>query len=314
MRSSARLPTAPRPGVDPALVITETHRGRGRTAVDTWVLADGCWLMNVRYQALAVSCPRTRRSDPSARLLTLAAVDPGDWSLLRGGRLAERPSDGRTLLGVDQSTAFDFRGHGGGSAVAVHIMHARLTLSVETVRRGLENLHPGLPMYPLVLHHLQHLGNLTTTSPQMFGNLGMVTIGLVRSLLISSADDVRSVRAAGDLVTRIERYIDEHIDHHDLGADTISAAHNISVRQLYKIWPAEHGSLTGHIASRRLGQARTSLLTHQHLSIAAIAQKHGFTHATHFTQRFRAAYGVTPSGWRRRHQATVGVGKVGVTK
>ncbi|WP_020107529.1 AraC family transcriptional regulator [Nocardia sp. 348MFTsu5.1] len=294
---------APYQGVDPHLMMSESHHGRGRTSVDEWVLGDGSWLMSFRYHGLAVSCPRNRRTDPSTRLLTMAVFDPGDWALLRHGQPAIQRADGPTLVGLDQSSAFDFRGHGDGSAVAVHITHARLTLAIETVRRGLEHLHPGLPMYPLALQHLQQLGVLAATSPQMLADLSASTIGVVRSLLISSADDALAVGAANDLITRIERYIDENIDQKDLGADTIAAAHNISVRQLYKIWPAKHGSLTGHIASRRLGQARTSLLTHQHLSIAAIAQKHGFTHPTHFTQRFRATYGVTPSGWRRRNQS-----------
>lgn len=47
------------------------------------------------------------------------------------------------------------------------------------------------------------------------------------------------------------------------------------------------------------GGARADLAD-RHLPIAAVARRWGFKDPTHFTRRFRAAYGVLPSEWRRR--------------
>ncbi|WP_443217637.1 helix-turn-helix domain-containing protein [Saccharothrix sp. CCNWYY140] len=55
------------------------------------------------------------------------------------------------------------------------------------------------------------------------------------------------------------------------------------------------------IISERLRGAREDLIrrTDRSRTIATIARRWGFGDPTHFTRRFRAAYGITPSEWRR---------------
>jgi AraC-like DNA-binding protein len=284
-------------------MVSETHRGAGDTSVDHWPLGDGTWLMRVRYRGLSVSSARDHRTESSARLITVVVLTPGDWSLTRHGiPVAHRPGES-TLTALDQSSAFDFRGPGTGSAIALHLTHARLTLSIETIHQGIEHLHPSLPLYPLVQNHLQQLGVIAAGAPSILPELASSTSALVRALLISAADTAPVTDSTDSLVNTIERYIDTNLDSLELTADTIAAAHNISPRQLYKIWPATNGTLAGHITIRRLERARVTLLTHRHLTVAAVARRHGFTQPTHFTHRFRDVFGTTPTQWRRRHDA-----------
>jgi AraC-like DNA-binding protein len=236
-------------------------------------------------------------------MITVAVLTPGDWSLTTHGTpVAQRPGE-PTLIALDQSSTFDFRGPGTGSAIALHMTHARLTLSIETIHQGIEHMHPTLPLYPLVENHLQQLGVIAAGAPSILPELSPSTGALVRSLLISAADTATVTDTTHSLIRTIERYIDTNLDSLELTADTIAAAHNISPRQLYKIWPATNGTLAGHITIRRLERARTTLLTHRHLTIAAVARRHGFTQPTHFTHKFREVFGTTPTQWRRRHNA-----------
>jgi AraC-like DNA-binding protein len=289
------------PGISAHVMVSKTHRGAGDTSVDHWSLGDGTWLTHGRYRGLSVSSGRDHRTDSSARMITVAVLTPGTWSLISHGTPVTGRAGEPTLIVLDQSSAFDFRGPGTGSAIALHMTHARLTLSIETIHQGIEHLRPALPLYPLVQNHVQQLGVIAAGAPAILPELAPSTCALVRSLLISAADTASVADSAHPLVTTIERYIDTNLDSLELTADTIAAAHNISPRQLYKIWPAANGTLAGHITTRRLERARTTLLTHRHLTIAAVARRHGFTQPTHFTHKFREVFGTTPTQWRRRH-------------
>jgi AraC-like DNA-binding protein len=74
----------------------------------------------------------------------------------------------------------------------------------------------------------------------------------------------------------------------------------ISVRQVYKLWEAEPRPLGQWILERRLDAARHELTSPRGRSqtIAAIARRWGFADSTHFSRRFRQAYGMSPREWR----------------
>ncbi|WP_067652068.1 AraC family transcriptional regulator [Nocardia harenae] len=290
------------PGLAARVTVTGTHRGRGETSAEHHPLGDGAWLTRLRYAGLAASSAREHRTDPSARIVSVAVLTPGEWALTARGIAVPADPSRPTLIALDQSGPFDFRGHGSGSAVLVHIGHARLTLSIETVHRGLDHLHPGLALYPLVRNHLQQLGAVAAEAPALLPTLGPSTIALIRSLLISAADAARGELPERTPIAAVERYIADHLDEPGLCAERIAAAHCISARQLYKIWPAGNGPLAGYITARRLERARITLRTQPHLSIAEVARRHGFAHPTHFSHRFRDAFGCSPSAWRRGHR------------
>jgi AraC-like DNA-binding protein len=49
----------------------------------------------------------------------------------------------------------------------------------------------------------------------------------------------------------------------------------------------------------RLEGARREISRNESVGIAAVARRWGFTDATHFGRRFRAAYGISPREWRQ---------------
>jgi AraC-like DNA-binding protein len=99
----------------------------------------------------------------------------------------------------------------------------------------------------------------------------------------------------------VRAYVQQHLTGATLTPATIAAAHNVSVRQLYKTFAAAGLSLEQWLIGLRLEAARSGLVSPagRRRSIAATAHAHGFADASHFTARFRAAYGLTPRDWQR---------------
>jgi len=87
----------------------------------------------------------------------------------------------------------------------------------------------------------------------------------------------------------------------DLQPSTIAAAHHISLRYLYKLCAQADFSLEQWIIGERLQGARDELTRPEsrQRTIAMVARRWGFSAPTHFSRRFRTAYGLTPSEWRR---------------
>jgi AraC-like DNA-binding protein len=161
------------------------------------------------------------------------------------------------------------------------------------------------PLYGLMVNHINGLtrrADELSADPSAAG-VGMVSVELARALLASAAHDPRYRRdaLATTLLTQVRAYIRQHLADPDLTPENIAAAHNISVRYLYKLCAAADFSLHQWITSQRLQGARDELagLASEHRSIAMIAQRWGFSNPTHFSRRFRATYGISPRDWRQ---------------
>ena len=105
---------------------------------------------------------------------------------------------------------------------------------------------------------------------------------------------------AETLMTRVTTFVGLHLRDPDLTPERIAAAHNVSVRQLYKACAAAGMSLERWIIDQRLEAARADLLTPsgRRRSIAATARACGFRDPSHFSRRFRDAYGMSPRDWQ----------------
>jgi len=132
--------------------------------------------------------------------------------------------------------------------------------------------------------------------------VGTATIELLRALVVSAAQHDRFVPGvrAETLVTRVQTYLAQHLDDIELTPAAIAAIHNVSVRQLYKAFAAAGLSLEQWVIGQRLEAARAQLRSPAGLrrSIAATARTCGFQDPSHFTRRFRAAYGLSPRDWQ----------------
>ncbi|MFD7962948.1 AraC family transcriptional regulator [Streptomyces zaomyceticus] len=199
---------------------------------------------------------------------------------------------------------YGWSGHGASQALTIDAEH--LGLPVDTVARASVRLRSS-PVHDLLLGHLHSLfrnpGRLETDPGA--GALANGTTDLVRALLTSAAHDERDLRVReamdNSLVTRIMAYTRRHLTDPDLGPERIAAEHAISKRQLYVVLARVGIRLEQWLIAERLETACRLLASPRHaaLPVSAVAARCGFTSPSHFTRRFRSAYGTTPSEWRR---------------
>ncbi|MBP2327175.1 AraC-like DNA-binding protein [Kibdelosporangium banguiense] len=209
------------------------------------------------------------------------------------------------LMAVDLSAPYEFSWPGNGAAGCVQIPFEQLGLSVDIIRSAVGNLRAS-PLYQLFANHVAHLSRDADRLSADPGAaiLGAATVELARALLISAArpDQHSNAVMHQTLLTRVRAYVRQHLTDPDLSPATIAAAHNVSLRYLYKICAQAGFSLEQWIIGERLHGAREELIRpgSRGRTIAMVARQWGFSDPTHFTRRFRSAYGVTPSEWRAR--------------
>ena len=191
----------------------------------------------------------------------------------------------------------------GGENAWFHIPLARLVLPRDYATRASEVIHTS-PLAAQLQRHLQVLfrdADVISQGPAA-STVAEATTNLVRAALISAVDEEPFPPDGGDqdLATVAKGYIDQHLADPDLGADRIARAMFISVRQVYKLWETEPGPLGQWIVERRLEAARRELTSPRgrNQTVAAIARRWGFADSTHFSRRFRLAYGMSPREWR----------------
>lgn len=208
------------------------------------------------------------------------------------------------LLAVDLSAPYDYSWSGDGAAGCIQIPLDHLGLPVDVIRQGIGSLRAS-PLYRLVTDHITNLARdpAAIAANPAAGSVAAASIDLSRALLASAAGNDRHARQAlaETLLTRIRAYVRRNLSDPDLSPASIAAAHNISLRHLYKLCAAADLSLEQWIITERLHGARHELQLpdSRHLPVAAIARRWGFRDPTHFTRRFKARYGTTPSRWRR---------------
>ncbi|MBF6329167.1 helix-turn-helix domain-containing protein [Nocardia transvalensis] len=248
------------------------------------------------------------RSAPNP--LLAVCVQRSSGFLLTQAEIHRRMTPGQ-LYAVDFDLPYEIDWPDNGVASAMYIPAERLGLSAETIRAGAARPHSS-PLHPLVTGHLRLLSQCADElqSDTAARELGDSCVELVRALLVSAAGQVRAdgtVVPEDILLTQIRDYIGRRLNDPELGAARIARAHHISVRHLYKVCAAANFGLEQWIIEQRLELARGALARpdNAHRSIAALAHSCGFRDPSHFARRFRAAYGISPSEWRRlaREQA-----------
>ena len=160
------------------------------------------------------------------------------------------------------------------------------------------------PVHGLLWEHLAQLSRDADkiTRRGSAAMVGGATIELVRALLSSvGRDPGGSDTWDQTLETRLVTYIDQHLTDPDLCAEELARVHEISVRQLYKLWSRHETSLSQWIIHKRLEGARADLCAvgNNQVTIAAVARRWRFINATHFSRRFREVYGMSPREWRQ---------------
>lgn len=87
-----------------------------------------------------------------------------------------------------------------------------------------------------------------------------------------------------------------------LNPTSFAAEHGISVRTLHAVFTVSGNSFMRELLGMRLARARSFLEDRRYdaKTVAEIALLVGFVNADHFTARFRKAFGMPPTEWRKR--------------
>ncbi|WP_433663253.1 helix-turn-helix domain-containing protein [Nocardia sp. CA-128927] len=193
----------------------------------------------------------------------------------------------------------------GGLAECLLLPTDELGLSAETIRTAMSRPQSS-PICNLLANHISLI---CASSDALEGDpatreLGDSILEMARAFLMSAAacgNEDGTALPQDVLLTQIRDYVQRRLADPDLNPARIARAHNVSVRHLYKVCARAGFSLEQWIIGQRLERVRSDLarVDTRHRSIAAIAYNRGLRDPAHLTRRFRAAYGVTPSQWRR---------------
>jgi len=99
----------------------------------------------------------------------------------------------------------------------------------------------------------------------------------------------------------IKRYVEQHLSDPSLSIEHISLEHRVSKRYLHWLFRDEPMTLNELIIFKRLGRCRDDLRNPEsgHLHISQIAYYWGFANTSHFSKRYRACFGESPTETRR---------------
>ncbi|MFI6291290.1 helix-turn-helix domain-containing protein [Nonomuraea sp. NPDC050790] len=235
---------------------------------------------------------------PPVVALALQTAGQGRFDQLGRQRTVGR----RELMLNDLTSPYEFGWSGHGASQAFIVGYDVLGLPVDVVRRAAPRLTAS-PLYELVRHHFDTLARLAPGLAHTPGLDALETAGieLMRALIISVTGE-EGRRPPEPLLTTILAHIRHNLAAPDLTPAGVAAAHGISPRQLYKLCDQAGISLEQWIITQRLEGARRELATPGGRAIASVARAWGFTSASHFTRRFRQAYGLSPRQWRQSNQ------------
>jgi AraC-like DNA-binding protein len=274
--------------------------GRIRARMDLWMYGRANLFTADASGFRLVRTPKHVRMEAPA-IVAIAVQPHGQGRFTQFGR--DQLVGAGDLMLSDLTAPYAFSWEGTGGSRAFQIPYDQLALPVDVVRRAGGRL-PASPLYDLVLRHLRHLVRSADdlAADPAAATLGTATTELVRALLVSAAADERLEPSvmAGTLLTRVRVHVQQRLTDPELTPERIAAAHSVSVRQLYKVFAAAGTSLEQWIIEQRLEAARAELRTPagRRRPIAATARACGFRDPSHFSRRFRAAYGLSPRDWQ----------------
>jgi AraC-like DNA-binding protein len=278
----------------------------------------GFWalLTATRFGALTVTSLATRSDEPYEVTRTPALIrrsDPETYRLVLNTRGRSRlAQDGRdNALGVGDLALYDtsrpFNGWRGPDLapnewVMVTFPRASLPLSPSAVRPLL-----GVPMSgerdvgALVSGFVRRLAaDIDRYTLQDVPGLSATLVDLIAILLARTAGDIAAEPDQRTLMVRVQAFIRDRLGDPGLTPAMVAAAHNISTRQLQRLFQASGMTVTGWIRERRLERCRRDLADPLLFGrpIHAVAARWGFTDAAHFNHLFRGAYGTGPKAYR----------------
>lgn len=123
-------------------------------------------------------------------------------------------------------------------------------------------------------------------------------LAILVALAVGTDAGMRSYRH--DVLTRIRRVMRARLHEPELDPAKVAAQFRISKRNLHAIFRAGGSTFGADLMAMRLESAGEHLRNRRFsgMSISEIAFLNGFSSASHFSRRFRQAYGMSPRAYR----------------
>jgi AraC-like DNA-binding protein len=114
---------------------------------------------------------------------------------------------------------------------------------------------------------------------------------------IAGSDSMRAARFKA-----IKEHIAANLDQQDLSIAIVAARHQLTARQLQRLFEAEDVTFTKFVLEQRLARAHRMLADPRYagMKVSAVAFDAGFGDLSYFNRSFRARYDVAPSDVRAR--------------
>jgi AraC-like DNA-binding protein len=137
--------------------------------------------------------------------------------------------------------------------------------------------------------------NLQRMSPET-ARLALPSIlQLAAATVNAEVDEEKQAAVRTALADAVRRHIEAKLLEPDLSADSVMRTFGMSRRTLYRLFEAL-GGFKAYLQKQRLRRAWDALRAPElrHLSIAEIAQLHGFVNPESFSRNFRSQFNLTP--------------------
>lgn len=279
----------------------ETHTGNPRAFTGRIALSriGGLDVAEIHASRCRIVKPKAALERTPDQYLFLIMQTRGEALLSQGGNEALlRPGD---FTFIDSRTSSDFILGAGDAQISCHLPWplVRDRFEERTVPRA-RRFDGANGDAALVSRYVDHLQTLPGTVETEDGDAAVDALFSILDWLLRPGDRSVSRPARRATLTRVQRFIDSHLGHPALDTTMLAEAHNMSRRTLYRLFSKIGTSPTCWIWERRLTLARAMLSApgSANVPITMIAYDCGFNDSAHFTRRFKARFGLTPSSYR----------------
>lgn len=137
--------------------------------------------------------------------------------------------------------------------------------------------------------------------------LGRNSLDLLSTLMINELGMAKSEKqpepTKSRLLAQIRAHILENLHDPSMTPKAIAERNFISLRTLHSLFSNDGTTVAAWIRKQRLGQCRNDLADPalNHLSMGAIANRHGLMDSSQFSRAFKKAFGESPRDYKKRH-------------
>lgn len=234
----------------------------------------------------------------------------GEYKLEQDGRrVLLKPGD---MTICDVTKPYSVTSSGPFSMIVISIPHFLLDERLANIRRLTAiklstNSGAGAIAASMILSTVNQLEQLDEAAFQALAEPMLELFALSLREIIEKTKTMSCQKS--QTLLRVKQFIAGNFTDPSLKADTIASAMGLSVRYINNLFNEDDTSLMRYLTQQRLARSRHYLASslYQHLSIAEVAIKSGFSNMAHFSRVFHQTYHMSPRSYRYHCQKDFGI-------